>query len=71
MKRGASLVLMLVAAILCMGMGGLGGMPEGTIPETDVNIHAEVKDRAALSPLSRSFPWQAKPHSTPCEGRGN
>jgi len=40
MNRGLKLILVLIVAIFCTGMGGLGGQPEGTIPETDVNIQA-------------------------------
>ena len=60
MKRGASLVLILVVAILCMGMGGLGGQPEGTIPETDVNIQAEVKDRGGVVTTLEKFSMAGK-----------
>ncbi len=70
MKRGASLVLMLVAAILCMGMGGLGGMPEGTIPETDVNIHAEVKDRGGVVTTLEKFSMAGKTSLDALRGQG-
>ncbi len=70
MKRGASLVLMLVVAILCMGMGGLGGQPEGTIPETDVNIQAEVKDRDGVVTTLEKFSMAGKTSLDAWRGQG-
>ena len=70
MKRGASLVLILVVAILCMGMGGLGGQPEGTIPETDVNIQAEVKDRGGVVTTLEKFSMAGKTSLDAWRGQG-
>ena len=70
MKRGASLVLILVVAILCMGMGGLGGQPEGTIPETDVNIQVEVKDRGGVVTTLEKFSMAGKTSLDAWRGQG-
>ena len=71
MKRGASLVLVLVVAILCMGMGGLGGQPKGTIPETDVNIQAEVEDRGGVVTTLEKFSMSGKTSLDAWRGQGN
>jgi len=71
MKHGARLVLMLVVAILCMGMGGLGGQPEGTIPETDVNIQAEVKDRGGVVTTLENFSMSGKTSLDAWRGQGH
>jgi hypothetical protein len=55
MNRGLKLILVLIVAICCTGMGGLGGQPAGTIPETDVNIQAEVKDRDGVTTSLEKF----------------
>ena len=60
MNRLTILILLLVAAIFCLGMGGLGGQPEGTIPETDINIKAEVSDRDGVITSLEKFSMAGK-----------
>jgi len=60
MNRGLTLILVLIIAIFCTGMGGLGGQPEGTIPETDVNIQVEVKDRDGVTTSLEKFSMAGK-----------
>ena len=70
MKRGASIFLLLVVAIFSLGMGGLGGFPEGTIPETDVNIHAQVKDRDGVNTSLEKFSMAGKTSLDAWRGQG-
>jgi hypothetical protein len=42
-------VLSLAAAALLTGMGGLGGVPGGTVPKTDENIRARLVDRSGVT----------------------
>jgi hypothetical protein len=54
MKRFAVSMAILCSALLLTGMGGLGGGPEGTVPETSENIQARVYDRSgAVAELSQ------------------
>lgn len=48
MKRFAIFMAIVITALLLTGMGGLGGGPEGTIPETRENIKARVFDRSGV-----------------------
>jgi len=70
MKRVAILVLLLVVAIFCMGMGGLGGQPEGTIPDTDINIKADVKDRGGVKTSLENFSMAGKTSLDAWRGQG-
>jgi len=70
MTRGLRLVLVLIIAIFCTGMGGLGGQPEGTIPETDVNIQAEVKDRDGVTTSLEKFSMAGKISLDAWRGQG-
>jgi hypothetical protein len=54
MQRGWLSLLITIVALISMGMGGLGGNPEGAVPKTDVNIQAELKDHGGtVTPLSQ------------------
>lgn len=70
MKQGARGILLLVIAIFCMGMGGLGGQPEGTIPETDVNIQAQIKDRDGVTTSLDKFSMAGKTSLDARRGQG-
>jgi len=70
MTCGLRLVLVLIIAIFCTGMGGLGGQPEGTIPETDVNIQAEVKDRDGVTTSLEKFSMAGKISLDAWRGQG-
>lgn len=41
--------LVLVASLLLTGMGGFGGTPAGTVPQTEEDIRAVVFDRSGVS----------------------
>jgi len=60
MKRCVLTVLVLLAALFCMGMGELGGQPAGTVPETDVQITAKVVDRSGVETSLTQFSMDAK-----------
>ena len=70
MKRGLTLVLLLMVALLCMGMGGLGGQPEGTVPETDVRIQADITDRSGFTTSLTQFSMDGKTYLDAWRGQG-
>jgi hypothetical protein len=70
MKRGLTLVLLLMVALLCMGMGGLGGQPEGTVPETDVLIQADITDRSGFTTSLNQFSMDGKTYLDAWRGQG-
>jgi len=70
MKRGSLVALLLLGALFCMGMGGLGGEPEGTIPETDVRIQADVKDRSGVATSLNQFSMDGKTYLDAWHGQG-
>ena len=43
-----TLVIIFAAGLLC-GMGGLGGKPEGTLPETEQNFSVTIVDRSGVT----------------------
>ncbi len=49
MRGALTAVLILLAAAMLTGMGGLGGTPEGTIPKTEENVQAKIVDRSGVS----------------------
>lgn len=49
MRGVLTTVLLLLAAAMLTGMGGLGGTPEGTVPKTEENIKAQIVDRSGVS----------------------
>lgn len=70
MKRGLFVVLLAVAALLCMGMGGLGGHPEGSVPETDVLIQADIKDHNGTATSLNQFSMDGKTYLDAWRGQG-
>ena len=70
MKRAAIQILLLVIASFCLGMGGLGGQPEGTIPETDVNFQVEVTDRDGVTTSLAKFSMAGKTALDAWRGQG-
>lgn len=49
MKRLLGLILVSGVALLCMGMGDIGGQPQGSVPHTDVQVHAKVIDKSGVA----------------------
>lgn len=70
MKRGSKILLLLIFALLCMGMGGIGGHPEGTVPETEVRIQANIKDRDGISTNLNQFSMNGKTYLDTLRGQG-
>jgi hypothetical protein len=70
MKRGLLAIPIIMVALLCMGMGGLGGQPEGSVPETDVRIQAEVQDRSGTSITLNQFSMDGKTYLVAWQGQG-
>lgn len=70
MKRGLIFVLFTAVAMLCMGMDGLGGLPEGTVPETDVRIQANIKDRSGTITNLNQFSMDGKTYLDSWRGQG-
>jgi hypothetical protein len=70
MKRGLIFVLFTAVAMLCMGMDGLGGLPEGAVPETDVRIQADIKDRSGTITNLNQFSMDGKTYLDSWRGQG-
>lgn len=70
MKRSLIFLLIAAVAVLCMGMGGLGGQPEGSVPETDVLIQADVKDRRGTVTTLNQFSMDGKTYLDAWRGQG-
>lgn len=70
MKRRLPFLLLILVALFCMGMGGLGGYPEGTVPETDVRIQADLKDRDGISTNLNQFSMNGKTFLDALRGHG-
>jgi hypothetical protein len=70
MKRGLISLLIVVVAMFCMGMGGLGGQPEGTVPETEIRIQADVTDRGGVTTNLSQFSMNGKTYLDAWRGRG-
>jgi len=70
MKRGLILAFVTLVAMLCMGMGGLGGQPEGTVPKTDVRIQADIKDRDGISTNLNQFSMNGNTFLDALRGQG-
>ena len=70
MRSYVGLVVLLVGALCCMGMGELGGQPEGTLPETDVQIEAKVVDRSGVETSVNQFSMNGKTYLDAQRGSG-
>ncbi|NJC89360.1 MAG: hypothetical protein FIB02_12670 [Desulfuromonas sp.] len=70
MKRLAWMTLILVVTLFCMGMGELGGQPEGTVPETDVRIEAKIVDRSGVETSLNQFSMDGKTYLDALRGSG-
>jgi len=70
MKRGLTFLLLITVALLCMGMGGLGGHPEGTVPKTDVRLQADLKDRDGITTSLNQFSMDGKTFLDALRGKG-
>jgi hypothetical protein len=70
MKRGLILIFIVVVAMLCMGMGSLGGHPEGTVPKTDVRIHADLKDIDGITTSLNQFSMNGNTYLDALRGHG-
>jgi hypothetical protein len=55
MKTCLRSFLLLAAAVPLLGMGGLGGRPQGTAPKPEENIRALIVDRAGVRTEVRQF----------------
>jgi len=60
MRSALTAVLIMLASAILMGMGSLGGTPEGTIPKTKENVKAKIVDRAGVSTELSSFSMDGK-----------
>ena len=60
MRSALPAIVVILTATMLMGMGGLGGTPEGTVPKTDEDIRAQVVDRAGVSTALSRFSRDGK-----------
>lgn len=49
MRSILTTILVLLAAVMILGMGNMGGTPEGQVPKTDEDIKAQITDRTGVS----------------------
>ena len=70
MKRGLILTFIVTVALLCMGMGGLGGHPEGAVPKTDARIQADLKDIDGITTNLNQFSMNGKTFLDALRGQG-
>ena len=70
MKRGLILLVTVSVALICLGMGGLGGQPGGSVPETEINIQAQVKDRIGTTTDLNQFSMDGKTYLEAWHGKG-
>ena len=70
MKKNVIGTLTVCLAFFCLGMGGIGGYPEGTIPETEVDIQAVVTDRGGVTTNLSQFSMDGKIILKASHGRG-
>ena len=64
------IILLILTALACMGMGGVGGFPEGTVPETDVPINAKVMDRSGTETSLNQFSMEGQTYLDASRGQG-
>lgn len=69
--RTAATILLLLAAVILTGMGGVGGVPEGAIPETKENIRARVLDRQGIRTDLQRFSLDGKTFLSAARGSGS
>lgn len=70
MIRGLLSVLIIVSALVMMGMGNLGGFPEGTVPETEVNFKVDLTDRSKTRTPLEQFSMEGKTSLEGWHGQG-
>lgn len=70
MKRWIAMLMILAGALVCMGMGELGGQPEGTIPQTEERIEAKVVDRSGVETTLNQFSMDGKTYLDALRGSG-
>lgn len=70
MKRGLIFALLAAVALLCMGMGDLGGQPKGAVPETDVPVQAKIKDHQGITTSLEQFSMDGETYLDAWRGQG-
>ncbi len=70
MQRLLMMILIALVAPICLGMGGLGGYPEGTVPETEARIQAEVTDRSGTKTSLNQFSMDGQTFLDAWRGQG-
>ena len=70
MIRGLLRVLIILSAFVMMGMGDLGGLPEGTVPETEVNFNVDLTDRSETRTPLKQFSMEGKTSLEGWHGQG-
>lgn len=70
MKRGLIFLFIAAVALISLGMGGLGGQPEGSVPETDISIQANIKDRSGITTSLNQFSMDGKTYLDAWRGQG-
>ena len=63
-------VSLLLVLVFCTGMGGVGGYPEGAVPETELRIQATVTDRAGVETDLNQFSMNGQTYLDAWRGQG-
>ena len=63
-------ILLLLLILGCLGMGGLGGHPEGVVPETEVDLQVRMIDRSGVITEMTQFSMNGKIILKAQRGRG-
>ena len=70
MKKTVCLLALVLLSFFCLGMGELGGQPEGSVPETDVRIEAKIVDRSGMETTLNQFSMDGKTYLDALRGSG-
>jgi hypothetical protein len=70
MKRFARWGIIWLAALCSLGMGEIGGHPEGTVPETDLKVSAKIVDRSGVETGLEQFSMNGKSYLDAQRGSG-
>ena len=55
MRQIVMTALIFVSALMLCGMGGLGGEPEGTLPDTEQDFSVKIVDRSGVTTYLSNF----------------
>ncbi|MDT8423325.1 MAG: hypothetical protein RQ724_06090 [Desulfuromonadales bacterium] len=63
-------MILLFSVVVLLGMGGMGGVPEGTIPEVEENYSAQIVDREGVVTAVENFSIDGNLYLVGMRGQG-